>query len=71
MTILTTLADGTAVSKGLPEGWYELVEIGAPDGYALLDHSLWVQVTNNTTNDTYPVSYTHLETDVWIWNPFC
>ena len=44
---LTTLASGSDTSIGLEEGWYELVETKAPEGYAPLTESLWVEIKNN------------------------
>jgi uncharacterized surface anchored protein len=50
---MMTEENGIAITKGLKAGWYEIVEIKAPAGYAKISDTYWVEVQNNETNSTY------------------
>jgi uncharacterized surface anchored protein/protocatechuate 3,4-dioxygenase beta subunit len=54
--VLITNSEGIATSKGLPEGWYELVETGVPNGFSDQTTSYWFHINNNIESTTLYVA---------------
>ena len=61
--MMTTNAQGMATSKGLPAGWYELVETVVPEGYTRCE-SYWVYIENNVDSEKLYTSDSEAESNL-------